>query len=164
MIKNYSECGAWVWCGMDYGCQCNRENCHYCKKICHTHTKKCGFIKYPNKYVCWGCRKGWGHNGGYGMKSHCPTCGKVGEQVSHVVHIPKNKDKKGWDLLRKIILSEELKDSKKGTLGWLWFRYGGIGMTLHWDKESANQFWIPKKLHEYDQWIHYMLNTLYKKN
>ena len=106
---SYSHCGAlWDW-GISGGCKCDRENCYYCR---YTQTQwkwslrgdyRCHQRKYPNKYLCWDCQKGWKHNGSYGEISKCPTCGQEGLQVSHVVKIPKYKNTHKWKLLKKLL-------------------------------------------------------------
>lgn len=142
-------------CSYDCCCTCEkRQTCFYCRS--------CSWKNYSMKNICFTCKKCWKKPNMYQhcfpseKENNCAGCNQKAITVSHVVRVPKQKNKKKWKLLEKIILSEDLHNAKPGTLAELWIHRGKIGCTLHMKKENADLFWTPKHMRDYDRWVQYM--------
>ncbi len=151
-------------------CKCERKDndCHQCKY-------KCGDDDHPIHYVCYDCRRAWKTDEiriwhqmskrernewrrRYGYPS-CPQCSQPGNYVNYATRVPKRSDIKAWEILKIIQDPKLFKDSKPNTLACKWLEGDGIGCATHMIDKKRDQFWIPKRLTEIDDWINYMNET-----
>lgn len=177
-------CGDWGCknCGHDCCCECGKVNCWYCRKTKKPNVPRystCSGPLYDNRCVCLKCRRnskeysvraeinnGWEYlkktweNGKHMYK--CSKCNQSMVIIPHNARIPKRKDDKGWELFEKLITGKDLKNSRKGTLGYIYANHGGIGLSIHDLFGVGKLLWYPKKLYQYQEWVDYMKNTKIK--
>jgi len=179
-----NDCGN-ASCGHGCCCYCKKEGeCYECRnRTPYSHREtNCEYQRHHEIYICFDCKRTWKNNvkrfednnrdppDKYGIRwvtktegwPNCAQCNGEAIRISHVVRVPKKKDKAGWKLLKKLILLDDLEDCKKGTLGHFFYHKGGIGCTLHMRRREASQFWVPTKKNQYDDWLKYMKETKFK--
>ncbi len=162
-------------------CDCEKDHikdnsCFYCKGTVGRHHfyQNCYANNLPKKYMCFNCNIIWkghiypkvqeytdreidkgilGDKDNYGGDRRCCKCGKWGRVIPHTIRAPKQKDKKAWECLRKVLTTDfsDYPDGSKGIE-----LTSSIATISHFSPINRAQFWIPQRLQDYDRWLEEM--------
>ncbi len=162
-MNHIGECGN-EHCANGCCCYCRAakvdEHCPWCS----THPYKCEIGPYfkgrRNSYVCWNCRNvtiqtpldSIPYTGWIDREPNCGECKNIMIRIRYfIIRFPKKNDKKGWELLQKV-LEYDFSKFKEGSRGRV---MEGINIfpRIHLPESERNQFWVPMHNREFDSWL-----------